>query len=37
MLNNIQNALKELGENGIMIGRGTYGKLWLINGALSKR
>jgi tRNA-dihydrouridine synthase B len=32
-LNDIQTALKESGADGVMIGRGAYGKPWLINQA----
>jgi tRNA-dihydrouridine synthase B len=34
-LNDIQNALKESGADGVMIGRGAYGKPWLINQAMN--
>ncbi len=34
-LNDIQNALKESGAGGVMIGRGAYGKPWLINQAMN--
>ncbi|WP_333023226.1 tRNA dihydrouridine synthase DusB [Wolbachia endosymbiont of Pentidionis agamae] len=34
-LDDIQNALKESGADGVMIGRGAYGKPWLINQAIS--
>jgi len=34
-LSDIQNALKESGADGVMIGRGTYGKPWLINQAIN--
>ncbi|MDN5248252.1 MAG: tRNA dihydrouridine synthase DusB [Wolbachia endosymbiont of Tyrophagus putrescentiae] len=33
-LDDIQNALKESGADGVMIGRGAYGKPWLINQAM---
>lgn len=34
-LNDVQSALKESGADGVMIGRGTYGKPWLINQAIN--
>ncbi|CCF78137.1 tRNA-dihydrouridine synthase [Wolbachia endosymbiont of Onchocerca ochengi] len=34
-LNDIQRALKESEADGVMIGRGTYGKPWLINQAMN--
>nr|WP_025263926.1 tRNA dihydrouridine synthase DusB [Wolbachia endosymbiont of Onchocerca volvulus] len=34
-LNDIQRALKESEADGVMIGRGTYGKPWLINQAIN--
>ncbi|WFW29974.1 MAG: tRNA dihydrouridine synthase DusB [Wolbachia endosymbiont of Menacanthus eurysternus] len=34
-INDIQNALAESNADGIMIGRGTYGKPWLINQAIN--
>ncbi|WP_246210289.1 tRNA dihydrouridine synthase DusB, partial [Wolbachia endosymbiont of Atemnus politus] len=33
-LDDIQKALKESGADGVMIGRGAYGKPWLINQAM---
>lgn len=34
-LDDIQIALKESGADGVMIGRGAYGKPWLINQAMN--
>ncbi|MDF0607323.1 tRNA dihydrouridine synthase DusB [Wolbachia endosymbiont of Onchocerca gibsoni] len=34
-INDIQRALKESEADGVMIGRGTYGKPWLINQAIN--
>lgn len=34
-MNDVQSALKESGADGVMIGRGAYGKPWLINQAIN--